>query len=324
MIAKSDSLSGVKYLALSGGVGGAKLALGISNHIDPETLAIAANVGDDFEYLGLNICPDIDTLTYTLAGLNNPKTGWGRSRDTFNFMKAVKSFNAEAWFQLGDQDLALHILRTQRLRSGEKLSSITRQICNVLGVKAHIIPASDDPIKTKIETINGNFALQHYFVRENCQPKVTGFKYEGSNKALAKSLILEKILDIILKAVILCPSKPYISIDPILAIRDFKQALKQCKAPIVAVSPVVGRHSLKGPTAKMMEELGYEVNAHTIACHYGDIIDGIVIDSSDFALERSIEDEGIRTCVVPTIMISEQDKIRLAQDTLNFAATFSS
>ena len=324
MILNGKSLSQVQYLALSGGVGGAKLALGIANHIEPEALAIIANVGDDFEHLGLSICPDIDTLTYTLAGLNNLKTGWGRSNDTFNFMKTLESLHGETWFQLGDQDLALHILRTQRLHSGESLSSITRQICDVLGVKVRIIPASDDPIKTKVQTTEGNFALQRYFVLENCQPKVTGFKYEGSEEAAVNSLILDKVLDKNLKAVILCPSNPYISIDPILSIRGFKETLKYCKAPIIAVSPIIGRHSLKGPTAKMMDELGYEVSAHTVACHYGDIIDGIVIDSSDSELEGSIQDEGIRTCVAPTIMNSKQDKIRLAEDALNFAATFSS
>ena len=323
MIPKSNSLSKVKYLALSGGVGGAKLALGISNCIEPETLAIVANVGDDFEHLGLNICPDIDTLTYTLANLNNPETGWGRSNDTFNFMKTIKSLKGENWFKLGDQDLALHILRTQRLRSGEKLSSITRQICNVLGVKVHIVPISDDPIQTIVQTAEGHFPLQRYFVHKKCQPKVTGFKYEGSDNALANRLILEKILDINLKAVILCPSNPYISIDPILAIRGLRETLKQCKAPVVAVSPIVGGQSLKGPTAKMMEELGEVVSAHTVACHYGELIDGIIIDSSDAKLEQSIQDEGIRTCVVPTIMTSKQDKIKLAQDTLNFAATIS-
>ncbi len=308
-------------LALSGGVGGAKLALGLSHHLAPAELAIAANVGDDFEHLGLTICPDIDTLVYTLSGLADPQTGWGRAGDTSTFMHALEELGGATWFHLGDGDLAMHVARTHRLRSGESLSSVTAGICTQLGIEARILPASDDPVRTFVETAGGPLALQHYFVREKCAPGVRGFRYEGAQSARVNGDILDALSGPSLRAVIICPSNPYISIDPILAMPELEQALKDCAAPIVAVSPIVGGASLKGPTAKMMRELGGAVSADAVARHYGEIIDGFVLDPADAALEKAVRELGMEALITPSVMESLDDKVQLAKQTFEFAVS---
>jgi len=313
----------ITCLALSGGVGGAKLALGLSHHLPPAELAIAANVGDDFEHLGLTICPDIDTLTYTLSGLANAETGWGRAGDTPTFMRALAGLGGETWFHLGDGDLAMHVARSHRLRAGDSLSSITADICARLGIAARILPASDDPVRTLVDTADGPLALQHYFVREKCAPIVSGFRYDGAASARANPEILAALSAPTLRAVIICPSNPFISIDPILALPELKQALRDCAAPIVAVSPIVGGAALKGPTAKMMQELGLAVSAETVARHYGDLIDGFVLDPADAALEQTVRDIGIRTLITPSVMVTLDDRIRLAKEVFAFAVALT-
>ena len=308
-------------LALSGGVGGAKLALGLSHYLAPGELTIAANVGDDFEHLGLTICPDIDTLVYTLSGLANPDTGWGRARDTSTFMQALAALGGETWFHLGDGDLAMHVARSHRLQAGESLSSITADICKRLAIEARILPASDDPLRTIVETADGALALQHYFVRDKCEPVVTGFRYDGAACARANGDIIAALSSPSLRAVIICPSNPYISIDPILAIPTLKRALGDSAAPVVAVSPIVGGRALKGPTAKMIQELGTAVSAYSMACHYGGMIDGFVLDSADAAEAEAVRDLGIQTLVTPSVMASLDDKIRLAKQSFEFAVS---
>ena len=308
-------------LALSGGVGGAKLALGLSHHLPPGELAIAANIGDDFEHLGLTICPDIDTLVYTLSGLANPEPGWGRAGDTPAFMQALAELGGETWFHLGDRDLAMHVARTHRLRAGESLSRVTADISARLGITARILPASDDPVRTIVETGDGDLALQHYFVREKCAPKVTGFRYDGAESARVNGEILDALSQPALGAVIICPSNPYISVDPILAMPGLERALKDCARPIVAVSPIVGGTALKGPTAKIMRELGAAVSAEAVARHYGGLLDGFVLDPADAASEQAVRDLGMAVLTAPSVMNTLDDKIELAKQTFAFAVS---
>lgn len=323
MSATENSSEHVTCLALSGGVGGAKLALGLYHHLPPAELAVAANVGDDFEHLGLTICPDIDTLSYTLSGLANLETGWGRTGDTPTFMRALADLGGETWFHLGDGDLAMHVARSHRLRAGESLSRITTDFCTRLGIEAGIWPASNDPLRTLVNTADGPLALQHYFVREKCAPIVTGFRYDGTDSARANPDILAALTAPTLRAVIICPSNPFISIDPILALAEINRALRDCAAPIVAVSPIVGGTALKGPTAKMMQELGKAVSADTVARHYGELIDGFVLDPVDAALGQAVRDNGLHTLITPSVMETLDDKIRLAKEVFTFAVSLT-
>ncbi len=308
------------WLALSGGVGGAKLALGLAHVLeDPTRLMIAANVGDDFEHLGLAICPDIDTLMYTLAGLANTETGWGRAGETNTFMTALAEIGGETWFHLGDGDLATHVERTRCLRSGETLSAVTALLCARLGIVPVIVPMSDDQVRTIIETESGDLGLQHYFVQEKCEPVITGFRYEGAGDAAAHPLILERLVDPTLGAVILCPSNPYISINPILALPPLRKAVVESAAPVIAVSPVVGGRALKGPTVKMMAELGNEASAAGVARHYGELLDGFVVDVTDSGTVDAIAAMGVEILVTSTVMNDLDDRIALASAVLEFA-----
>src|SRR5690606_4706911 len=259
-----------RVLALSGGIGGAKLALGLAQVLTADELVIAANPGDDFEHLGLTICPDLDTLTYTLSGLSDTERGWGRQGEGWNFMAALGELGGETWFNLGDRDLALHAERTRRLRAGESLSEVTAALCSRLGIGPRIVPATDQPVRTVVETPDGPLPFQHYFVRLRCEPVVTGFRFEGAAAARPSPALAQALADPHLRAVVICPSNPFISIDPILAIPGVTEALRQVAAPVVAVSPVVGGAAVKGPTAKMLSELGFEVSAATVARHYAE------------------------------------------------------
>ena len=311
---------GVRCVALSGGIGGAKLALELSKVLAPGELLIAANTGDDFEHLGLSICPDIDTLTYTLAGISDPKTGWGRAGETWNFMAAMKALGGATWFRLGDGDLALHIERTRRLAAGESLAAVTADVAARLGVEHRITPMSDDRVRTVVETPEGDLPFQEYFVRDKSRPRVSGFRFEGAATARPNPALLEALAGAALEAVIICPSNPFISIDPILALPAVREALGACHAPVVAVSPIVGGAALKGPTAKIMDELGLPVSAAAVADHYGALLDGFVVDTADAAdaadaaHELAIEVAG--TCVV---MNSLADRVALAEETLRLA-----
>jgi len=310
---------GPRSLALSGGVGGAKLALGLTHAMDPARLMIVANTGDDFEHLGLSICPDLDTLTYTLAGLANAGTGWGRADEGWRFMESLESLGGEKWFRLGDRDLALHVERTRRLATGEPLSRITADICARLGIGAAIIPMSDDPVRTIVETAKGPLPFQHYFVREQCEPEVSGFHFGGANDARPNRTFLKTLKDPALETIVICPSNPFISIDPILALPGVSSALAASAAPRIAVSPIVGGRALKGPTAKMMRELGLPTDAIEIARHYGKLLTGFVLDQTDAALAPAVESLGIDVRVAETVMHSIDDKIALAETVLSFA-----
>lgn len=308
------------WLALSGGVGGAKLALGLTSALDDSArLMIAANTGDDFEYLGLSICPDIDTLMYTLAGLNNPETGWGRAGETNTFMRALATLSEETWFHLGDGDIATHLVRTHRQKMGDSLSMITTALTRQVGIAADIVPMTDDIVRTIVETNRGDLGLQPYFVREKCLPVVRGFRFEGCSDAKPHTRILERLVDPNLGAIIICPSNPYISIDPILALPGLRNAIRGAKAPVIAVSPIVGGQALKGPTAKIMRELGDEPNVASIARHYGDLLDGIVIDDADEPAAEELSGSELEVLVTSTVMVDLDDRIALANDVLTLA-----
>lgn len=308
-----------KCVALSGGVGGAKLALGLYKAMDPDDLLIVANTGDDFEHLGLRICPDIDTVTYTLGGVANPELGWGRADESWAFMETLGALGGETWFNLGDRDLALHVERTRRLEGGETLSRITDDMAARFGISAGIAPMCDEDVRTVVETPDGPLAFQHYFVRERCAPRVTGFRFDGASAARPSEAFAAAFADEGPDMVAICPSNPFISIDPILAIPGVREMLRDCAAPVVAVSPIVGGQAIKGPTAKMMNELGLAVTARAVAEHYGDLIDGFVLDRADGDAADAIKSLGPDVLVANTVMKSLDDRVSLARDVVAFS-----
>jgi LPPG:FO 2-phospho-L-lactate transferase len=299
-----------RVVALSGGIGGAKLALGLSHVVPPEDLLIVANPGDDFEHVGLTICPDLDTLLYTLAGLDNPATGWGRRDETFTFMRVLAELGGPDWFQLGDGDLALHVERTRRLRAGEALSVIMDEVARRLGLAMRLLPASDDRVRTKVNTDVGWLDFQDWFVGRRCGPAVSDLVFDGAARAVAHPDFLAALADPALRAVIVCPSNPFISIEPMLAIPGVRQALRATAAPVIAVSPIIGGRAVKGPTAKMMAELGFDVSAASVAARSADFVDVFVLDEVDAGLAEGVP---MRAIVTPTLMRSLEDKIALAR-----------
>lgn len=307
------------FIALSGGVGGAKLALGLARALAPGKLTIIANTGDDFVHLGLHIAPDLDTVMYTLAGVSNTETGWGRAGETWNFMAALGDLGGETWFNLGDKDLATHIERAERFRRGESLSEVTSALSEALGVKHSIVPMSDDPLRTMIMTPQGELAFQHYFVRERCEPRITAVRFDGAETARPAPAFLQALEDADLGGVIICPSNPYVSVDPILALPGIRETLGNIAAPVVAVSPIVKGMAIKGPAAKMMAELGMEASVETVARHYQGLVDGLVIDTQDENAGVAIEGLGMRVLVTNTIMNSLEDRIELARACMDFS-----
>ncbi len=303
-------------LALSGGVGGAKLALGLARVLPPGGLTVVANTGDDFEHLGLHVAPDLDTLTYALAGLDNPETGWGRRDETWSFMAALAELGGETWFRLGDRDLAMHVERTRRLRNGETLSAITAELTRRLGIGSRILPMSDDKVRTRVETREGVLDFQHYFVGRQCAPRVTGFTFAGADAAAAHPDFLVALRHPGLRAVIICPSNPFISIDPILALPGLRDALAAAAAPVIAVSPIIAGRAVKGPTAKMMTELGLTVDPLTVAAHYHGLIDGYVMDDADSQMAAMLD---LPVETTRTLMQSLEDREALARAVLDFA-----
>jgi LPPG:FO 2-phospho-L-lactate transferase len=303
-------------LALSGGVGGAKLALGLARVLPPGNLTVVANTGDDFEHLGLHVAPDLDTLTYALAGLDNPQTGWGRRDETWSFMEALAGLGGETWFRLGDRDLAMHVERTRRLRNGETLSGITADLARRLGIGSHILPMTNDKVRTRVETHEGVLDFQHYFVGRQCAPEVSGFTFAGVEAAAAHPGFLAALRHPGLRAVIICPSNPFISIDPILALPGLRQALAASAAPVIAVSPIIAGRAIKGPTAKMMTELGLEVDPLTVAAHYGGLIDGYVMDDADSQMAAMLD---LPVETTRTLMQSLPDREALARAVLDLA-----
>ncbi|HTW52041.1 MAG TPA: 2-phospho-L-lactate transferase [Stellaceae bacterium] len=297
-------------LALSGGVGGAKLALGLYRVLPADTLTIVANIGDDFEHLGLTVCPDLDTLLYTLSGEANPELGWGRRDETWTFMAALEKLGGESWFRLGDGDLATHVARTRRLTAGESLSAIMDDFRQRLGIAARLLPASDDKVRTRLDTDRGWLDFQDYFVRLRCEPVVHGFEFAGSETARPHPGFLAAVADPKLRAVIICPSNPFISIDPILAVPGVRQALRACHAPVIAVSPIIGGRAVKGPTAKMMKELGLPVDAAAVAQHYRDFLDIYIADETDRDVVAGLD---LPVELAPTLMVIAEDREILAR-----------
>jgi LPPG:FO 2-phospho-L-lactate transferase len=303
-------------VALAGGVGGAKLARGLAK-IPGADLSVIVNTGDDFDHFGLRICPDIDTITYTLAGKANPVTGWGLEGDTWNFMAQVSALGGEDWFQLGDRDLAVHVLRTQLLRRDETLTEVTRKIAAQLGVEAAVLPMSDAPVRTRVETAAGVLDFQDYFVRRRCDIAVTGLRFDGAVQAGPTAPVVHA-LDAA-HMIVFCPSNPFVSIDPILAVAGIRDRLAATGVPRVAVSPIIAGKAVKGPAAKMMAELGYQVSSLTVARKYRGLIDGMVIDVADAGLADEIEALGIAVKTTRTLMLTPEDSAALAFETTAFA-----
>ena len=302
--------------ALCGGIGGAKLALGLYRVLPRRKLTVVCNPGDDFDHLGLRICPDADTVLYTLAGLANPETGWGRIGETWTFMRALDDLGGEIWFRLGDGDLALHVERTRRLAGGEPWSGIARDVARRLGVHARVVPACDEAVRTVVMTPDGLLAFQHYFVRDRCEPAVTGFEFEGAENARPCGAVLDALADESLRCVVVCPSNPFISIDPILAVPGMRAAIRAAAAPVIGVSPIIGGGAVKGPTAKMMRELGLDVSNRSIERHYGDLVDAWIIDTAD-SKDASGFARPVR--VARTLMRTDADKDALAREVLALA-----
>ncbi|MDR2187750.1 MAG: 2-phospho-L-lactate transferase [Azonexus sp.] len=310
--------SAAHYLALCGGVGGAKLALGLSHALPPGNLTIVVNNGDDFDYLGLTICPDLDTVTYTLANLAHPLQGWGRDEESWAAHAVQKQLQVEPWFQLGDKDLGLHLARRAMLDAGHSLSAVTTAITRAFGIGHRVSPMTDDPVRTLVDTDLGPLPFQDYFVRQRCAPVVRGLRYLGADAAQAAPALLAALGDRQLGGVIICPSNPYLSIDPILALPGVRDALRRLSAPVIAVAPIVGGSAIKGPTAKIMRELGLDPSAQAVARHYGDLLDGYVIDAADWPAAR---ESGANLSLLPAdiVMRTLDDKIRLARCCLDFA-----
>ncbi|MDB5374930.1 MAG: 2-phospho-L-lactate transferase [Belnapia sp.] len=297
-------------IALSGGIGGAKLALGLSHILPPEELLIVANTGDDFEHLGLSISPDIDTLTYALAGLDNTELGWGRRDETWSFMETLGSIGGETWFRLGDRDLALHVERTRRLRAGETLSAVTADVARRLGIRPRLLPMSDDPVRTRIRSDAGWIDFQDWFVRQQCRPAFHGLEFAGVTTARPQPELLAA-LRAGPRAVVICPSNPFISIEPILAVPGLRAAIAGCGAPVIAVSPIIAGQAVKGPTATMFAQSGVAPSAAAAAARYADILTHYLMEPGDDAT-------GIAAQVsrAPSLMRSLEDKVALARAVL--------
>jgi len=316
-----------QVIALSGGIGGAKLALGLANILDSDELFVVANTGDDFEYMGLPVCPDTDTLLYTLGGICNTETGWGRAEETWAYMRALeKNHPEQAWFRLGDKDIETHKYRKKALASGKSLTEVTADLAQQCGVGQTIIPMSDDPVRTWVlaESESGPdwLPFQEYFVKHQCEPRIHQFEYKGARQATVPPQLEAALSDRSTRAVVICPSNPFLSVDPILAVPGMKALLKNCAAPVIAVSPLVGGKALKGPTAKIMQELGMAIDVVSIAGHYQGIIDGLVIDQQDRGQLEAVKATGVKVAVTNTVMVSLEDRKQLARDVLNFATEF--
>ncbi len=307
---------GSQVVALCGGVGGAKLALGLYRVLGPDRLTLIVNTGDDFEHLGLHISPDLDTVLYTLAGLSDRERGWGRADESWNFMAALAELGGENWFDLGDRDLALHVLRMAWLRAGKPLSGFMAQAADRLGVLDRLVPMTDDPVRTVVDTTEGALPFQRYFVERRCEPAVRGISFEDAPRARPADEAIAALAAPDLKAVVICPSNPYLSVDPILAVPGMRSALERAPARVVAVSPIIGGRAVKGPTTKIMAELGVPSTSAAIAAHYRGLIDGLIIDEGDRAAASGV-DVAVETA--PTLMRDLADRESLARRVLHFA-----
>jgi LPPG:FO 2-phospho-L-lactate transferase len=314
-------MSDGSVVVLSGGAGGVKLVDGLYRVLAPGKLSVIVNTGDDFRHLGLWISPDVDTTLYTLAGLADPERGWGRRDESWHFMGALAELGGETWFKLGDRDLALHVERTRRLQAGESLSASTAALAQALGVRARVLPMSDDAVSTLVETESGELGFQSYFVRARCEPKIRAIRFAGAERARVSGLALHALGEPGLAAIVIAPSNPYLSIDPILAIPGLREALRRAGVPVVAVTPILGGAAVKGPTAKIMAELGLEVSPVTVASHYDGLLDGFVLDERDRALAPRF---GIPVTVADTLMSTPEARERVARAALELARALKS
>src|SRR5215203_1968166 len=308
----------MKVCALAGGVGGAKLASGLQDVLPPGDLSVVVNTADDFDLWGLHICPDLDTVMYTLAGISNPETGWGIAGESFETLNMVESYGEETWFKLGDRDLATHILRTSHMGPGETLTDVTAGLSGALGVKSAVLPMSDDPVSTVLETPAGRLEFQEYFVRRGQRDEVLGIELRGIEDARPTERVLAAISGA--GAVVICPSNPLVSIGPILALQGVREALTSSSAPKLAVSPIVGGRALKGPADRMLASLGHEVSATGVARMYGGLVDGLVLDKIDEGETEGIQALGMRVLATESVMRDAADRARLASETLEFGA----
>ncbi|OGA16673.1 MAG: 2-phospho-L-lactate transferase [Betaproteobacteria bacterium RIFCSPLOWO2_12_FULL_63_13] len=304
-------------LALAGGVGGARLASGLAQALAPGELAVVVNVGDDFEHLGLSISPDLDTVMYTLAGIHNPETGWGRAAESWHFMEALAQIGGDIWFRLGDRDLAVHIERTRRLRRGDTLSAITASFCARLAIAHMVLPVSDAPVRTLVDTGAGEFSFQDYFVRQRCEPTVTGFRFEGAAEAEPSAPLMRLLETGAINGVVICPSNPWLSVAPMLAVAQLRAFIESKRVPVVAVSPIVAGGAIKGPAAKIMRELGLEASVLGVARHYGALVDAWVMDMQDAVLKPAIERGGFAVALTDTIMSAPERSLNVARETLS-------
>jgi len=304
----------MKVVALAGGVGGAKLVDGLASALPPDDLTVVINTGDDFDHLGLRICPDIDTVVYTLAGLADPKRGWGRADESWNFLTELERLGGPTWFRLGDRDLALHVERTRRLMAGETLSEVTEHIRQALGVQARVLPMSDDRVATVVQTENETLPFQEYFVARRCEPVVRGFTFQGAQQAKPAPGVLQALDDA--EMIVFCPSNPWVSLDPILAIPGLREVVRSKRA--IGISPIIGRRAVKGPAAKISAELGVEPSALGVAQHFQDLLLGWMIDEQDADLTPQIAALGIRVHTTSILMVDRDDRLRLAEELLQF------
>jgi LPPG:FO 2-phospho-L-lactate transferase len=309
----------MNIVALAGGVGGAKLADGLAQVILAEDLTIIVNTGDDFEHLGLYICPDLDTVCYTLAGIANPATGWGRQGETWGALETLGQLGGPTWFRLGDYDLGLHLERTRRKRAGQPLSQIIEHICQALGVKPRVLPMSDDAVPTWVHTDEGELPFQEYFVRRQCHPRVRGFRFQGIEHAKPAPGVLESLHAADL--VVICPSNPWVSVDPILAVPGIRQAMET--RPVVAVSPIIGGRAIKGPAAKMYAELDIQPSALSVARHYKNLLTGFVMDKLDEQQAEDVRQLDIHTLITETIMRTPVDRARLGKEVVDFGSSLN-
>ena len=308
----------MKVVALAGGVGGAKLAAGLQAALPPGDLSVVVNTADDFDLWGLHICPDLDTVMYTLAGIANPETGWGIAGESFETLNMIGRYGEDTWFKLGDRDLATHTLRTHRLRSGEPLTGVTDALTAALGVESVVLPMTDDPVSTVLETPEGPLEFQEYFVRRGQRDEVLGVELRGIEDARPTEAVLAAISGA--DAVVICPSNPVVSVGPILAVPGVREALASSRSPKVAVSPIIGGRALKGPADRMLLSLGHEVSAAGVAAMYSGLLDGMVVDTVDEGERDRIKALGMRVLVTDSVMRDDEDRARLALETLEFGA----
>ena len=298
-------------VALAGGIGGAKLALGLSRILSPEELTIVVNTGDDEEFYGLHVSPDVDTVMYTLAGVANPETGWGLQGDTFQALGMLGMYGAPTWFNLGDRDLATHLRRSELLAKGHTLTEVTELLCSSLGVHHPVVPMTDHRVRTMVSTAEGELPFQVYFVERRCEPVVESIRFDGAESA-SPSPAFDAALGRAASLVV-CPSNPFVSIAPILALPDVRRRIKRFHGPRIAVSPIVGSRAIQGPAAKMLNELGREVSCVSVAEQYSDLCDIFIIDEVDQSLSDEVEALGMAVRVTGTVMTTEEEKVSLAR-----------